>query len=115
MRFGPQGGFFSDGKQAGTRRRFGRLPQEVLTSNIGVVLDLSAGGMRVLARRLPAQRVAITLRGYSLPGPLIAEAQWSRRIGMFRHEIGLRFPDPPANVTQVLTQIAATHRLRRVM
>jgi hypothetical protein len=115
MRFDPQAGLTSDKRPGRSKRRFGRLPQETLMSNIGAVLDLSAGGMRIVCRRLPPARIAITLKGYTLPGPLVAEISWSRRVGLFRQEVGLRFEDVSPEVTQMLTTIAGTHRLRRVM
>lgn len=116
MRFDPQAGHvWNRPKSWDTRRRFGRLPQETLMSNIGLVLDLSAGGMRVLCRRTPPERIRISLRGHNLPGPLNGVITWSRRVGLFRHEVGVRFEDISSETKQALADISAVHRLRRVL
>lgn len=102
-------------RKGGSRRRFGRLPQELLQSNLGVVIDISAGGMRVLSRAKPNQRIQITLKGVRLPGPLIAHVTWTRRAGLFMREIGLCFENITPEMSQVLTHIASVHRFRRAM
>lgn len=93
-------------------RRTGRLSQHTLSCNLGRVLDISAGGMRVLARRVPRGFVDVNLVGHPLPGPLKAVRQWSRRVGWFRHEIGLKFDAVSPDVAQRLSNIACSCRLR---
>jgi hypothetical protein len=98
-----------------SRRRSGRLPQEALMSNLGLVLDLSGGGMCVLTRSPPKGVVQVTLEGHPLPGPLYATVTWSKRVGLFMRELGLRFESVTPETSQVLTQIASMHRYRRVI
>jgi hypothetical protein len=98
-----------------TRRKFGRLPQDTLKSNLGAVLDISAGGMRVLCHRVPRGQVEIYLLDNQLPGRLMAEVSWSKRVGLFKFEVGLRFENLTPSMSQCLTSIAAANRQRRVM
>jgi hypothetical protein len=98
-----------------SRRRFGRLPQESLQCNLGLVIDISAGGMRVLTRSKPRNNIHITLHGYPLPGPLVANVTWVKRAGLFMREIGLCFEGVTPEMAQVLTGIASIHRFRRVI
>lgn len=99
-----------------SRRRFGRIRQESLTCNLGVVHDLSAGGMRVCGRRSPAWDVIVQIRfdGFQLPGPLCATMTWSRRVGLFKHEFGVRFEDPDPEVLRCLTMIAGCGGVARL-
>jgi hypothetical protein len=103
------------GGPKGSRRRSGRLPQESLQCNLGTVLDISAGGMRVLTRAKPSGRLNVVLQGYPLPEPLAAEVAWTKRSGLFMREVGLCFHDVSPQMAQFLTRIAMMHRFRRVI
>jgi hypothetical protein len=106
-----------DGQDSGgSRRRSGRLPQESLVCNLGVVLDLSAGGMKVLCRSAPGKGVnAITIDSCTLPGPLLARITWSKRSGLFSREIGMHFENVTPEMAAALTRIAMVHRYRRAI
>jgi hypothetical protein len=93
-------------------RRTGRLCQHTLSCNLGRVLDISAGGMRIITRKVPRGFVDVHLVGHPLPGSLKAVRQWSRRLGWFRHEVGLRFETVTPDVAQRLSAIACSCRLR---
>lgn len=114
MRFNPQAGI-AKLVSLRTRRRSGRLPLEMLTCNIGEVVDISIGGMRVHCWRLPPERIRIKLNGYELPAPLNAQRAWSRRIGFFRQEVGMHFVDVAPELAEQLSLIASRHRLRRAV
>ena len=114
MRFDPQAGVNKSDSEK-SRRRHGRLPQETLLSNVGEIVDLSAGGFKVICRRIPEKQISVLIEGYKLPGTLIAEVAWSKRIGMFKHEVGLRFVGMTPEVAQALTSIAAVNRFRRAI
>src|SRR5688572_18131140 len=114
MRFDPQAGIVQP-KNSGTRRRHGRLPQETLTSNVGEVLDISAGGMRVMTTAAPKGSTKVFIKGYTLPGLLLAQVAWSKKHGFRKREVGYRFVDVSAKMAQALTAIAATNRFRRAM
>lgn len=94
------------------RRIPGRLPQEQLVCNIGPVLDLSPGGMRVLSTRPRLGSLEIGLRGGEVSLNLDAKVAWSRRLGFRRHEIGLTFVDVDAEVAGILSRISTDHRAR---
>lgn len=105
---GPQGG-------GASRRRTGRLPQEALVCNLGLILDISVGGMRVMSRTPHSGVVNVKFRDYPTPEPLLATVTWSKRAGIFMREMGLRFENVSPQMSSVLTQIASAHRFRRAM
>ena len=89
------------------RRRFGRLRSEgTLHCNLGRVLDLSRGGVRVLCgRRLKGNRLAqlsIDDRGLELQAKVI----WCERVGFGQHVAGLEFPDTTPELAHQLTAFA---------
>ena len=97
------------------RRIPGRVPQERLVCDLGPVLDLSAGGMRVLGTRRRQGNLELTLWGGDLKLALQARVAWSRRLGFRRHEIGLTLLEVDETVTELLSRISADHRARRVI
>jgi hypothetical protein len=107
----------SSGPEVGQsiRRRFGRLPLETLECNLGTILDLSAGGMRVQCRRIPKLMTPVQIEGFPMPQPLHAKVTWARRVGLFRHEVGLQFVDVTPQLASILARVAGCNRLRRVM
>jgi len=94
------------------RRIPGRLPQEQLVSSLGPVLDLSAGGMRVLSTRPLLGMRDIGLRGGDFSVKLSTKVAWSRRLGFRRHEIGLTFLDVDEELASMLSRISSDHRAR---
>ena len=118
MRLVPEPGQPDSGEsedQQSIRRRFGRLPLETLECNLGTILDLSAGGMRVMCRRVPKITTPVFIAGFPMPQSLKAKVTWTRRVGLFRHEVGLQFVDVTPQVAAVLAKVAGFNRLRRVM
>jgi len=100
-----------NGNACDERRRTGRIEQEHLTSNLGPVLDLSRGGMRVLATRKHHGEVMVRLDSpvgrLQLPGRVM----WNRRLGWRRVEIGVQFTDFQPHTARHLQHIAASHTL----
>jgi hypothetical protein len=98
------------------RRRSGRVRQQSLRSNLGQVLDVSATGMRT--SKCWGMRVGtmvdVTIRRHALNGALRGRIMWSRRTGLFRHEIGVEFVEPDPNVVHRLATIAGCAGLRRI-
>ncbi len=89
------------------RRKFGRLWSEgALRCNLGRVLDLSRGGVRVLSRRqLNGERVAKLStgdQGLQVPAKVI----WCERIGFGQHITGLEFPTTTPELAHQLTAFA---------
>lgn len=94
------------------RRIPGRLPQEQLICDLGPVLDLSPGGMRVLATRPRLGSMDVGLRGGDVSLSLRVKVAWSRRLGFRRHEIGLTFIDVDDELSTILARISGDHRAR---
>lgn len=84
---------------------------ESLWSDRGEVLDLSRGGMRLIANR--KLKGEITIRLYSFQGTInvTGSVVRTRRIGFRRHEIGVSFEALPASLQQTLVSIACAHGL----
>ena len=98
------------------RRIPGRLPQEMLVSNLGPVLDLSTGGMRILATRHPSQaELDISLHGGDVRLRLDAKVAWVRRLGFRRLEIGLTFLNVDDHMANLLAKISTEHRTRQAV
>ncbi len=96
-------------------RTEGRLPQELLRSNLGPVLDLSLGGMRVRCARAPKGELDVDLMGLQEPFRLRAEVMWTQRQGLRKYEVGLKFVDISPEVARQLTEVSLNHSLRRVL
>ncbi len=73
------------------RRKFGRFGRPALECDLGKVLDLAAGGVRIICRRRLSRRVRVRL--WSDLGEIATEAEvcWTKRRGFRKHEVGLRF------------------------
>ncbi len=89
------------------RRKSGRLKSEgTLGCNLGTVLDLSRGGVRILSsRRLKGERVAELSRddqGLQVPAKVI----WCERVGFWQHITGLEFPTATPELAHQLTAFA---------
>jgi len=114
MRFDPQAGISRLVKAAPARRKQGRLEQESLVSSLGKVLDLSAGGMRVLTRKSPKDVINIELRGLGDNITLAVQVVWSKKIGLMKYEVGLVFLDVSPENAKKLTNLAMNNRQRNV-
>jgi len=90
------------------RRLPGRVPQEMLVCDLGPVLDLSSGGMRVLGTRRRQGELDLTLWGEDLKLALRARVAWSRRLGFRRHEIGLALLEVDETVAELLSRVSRT-------
>ncbi|MCH8164094.1 MAG: PilZ domain-containing protein [Planctomycetes bacterium] len=100
-------------KLGDARRAYGRLRQEALDCNLGAVLDLSLGGMRVQCNRPPKGEVDVELVGSEVKLRLRAQVVWTRRVGFRKYEVGLNFLRLPAETSKQLTRISLNHRVRR--
>ncbi len=89
------------------RRRFGRFRGTRLGCNIGRVIDLSGGGLRVRrATRISSQmdvKLWTAKRQITVP----AKVAWVRRIGFRKYEIGLEFRDLTPETQKDLSTFAA--------
>lgn len=97
------------------RRTTGRLPQDSLDCDLGPVLDLSSGGMRVLCKRPQQGSLEVSLRASQYSMTLFGQVAWSKRLGFRRHEIGIQFVDVDDDTAHVLSRISASYRMRRAL
>ncbi|MHC5002784.1 MAG: STAS domain-containing protein [Planctomycetota bacterium] len=84
------------------RRATPRVTPQFLRSDLGEILDLSISGVRVRSRRRLTGRQPVRLWRDGVDLDLNGEVMWSRRLGLFAHEIGLRFIEPAASALEVL-------------
>lgn len=90
------------------RRRHGRLRAgETLSSNVGTVRDLSAGGMKVISRRKLKGQFEVALWDIHRGVRVAAEVVWTKRLGFRRHESGLRFLNVTPEIARELTALGA--------
>ena len=92
---------------ADDRRKSGRLRSEgMLGCNLGTVLDLSRGGVRVLSsRRLkgePVAKLSTLDEGLQVPAKVI----WCQRVGFGQHISGLEFSTATPELSHQLTAFA---------
>ncbi len=115
MQFNPQTSLTRFiGRREG-RRVPGRVPQESLQCDLGPVLDMSSGGMRVLCTRPYEGEVQIHVEGYDVVLTIQARVAWIQKLGFRRFEIGLAFLDIDEDMAQMLTRISTIHRERRAI
>lgn len=91
------------------RRRHGRVHCQHIGCSLGPVLDLSASGMRVFTLLKPPKvstNVVVILQSLDGPMDLTCTVAWTRRVGIFKHEVGLEFVDLPLHVQKALAGIA---------
>jgi K+-sensing histidine kinase KdpD len=92
----------------------GRILQQMLQSNLGPVIDLSAGGARILTRRVPKRAVDLWLFENDGSLQLKAKAVWSKPAGNQTHEVGLRFVKLNDDTARAVRKIANQHGLLKV-
>ncbi len=115
MQFNPQTNLTRFiGRREG-RRVPGRLPQESLQCDLGPVLDMSSGGMRVLCTRPYQGELQVHLEGYDVVLSVRARVAWVQKLGFRRFEIGFAFLDIDEDVALMLTRISTIHRERRAI
>ena len=92
------------------RRSSGRQRLEALTSSLGPVLDLSAGGMRVLSKKHREGELEVTLTSFGKKFRVLAKVAWSRRVAFRRHVVGLSFMNVSAENVKILNNLSCDHR-----
>ena len=92
-------------------RSAGRVHAGQLKCNLGRVLDLSSGGVRLLSRRKLRGWHEITLADRDGGVRIEAEVRWSRRHGLWKHEIGLQFLNVPSDIAVQLTTLVSKNQI----
>lgn len=86
-----------------------------IACNLGRVVDLSAGGVRIERARPLADRVQLRL-GDDLGGiECEAKVARCRKLGFFRWEVGLQLPPLDDRDRATLTRLCTAYRDRRTM
>ncbi len=97
------------------RRTPARLQQEDLLSDLGPILDLSVGGMRVLCKRSREGSLKVRLWAYQFTMNLDGQVVWTKHLGFRRHEIGVEFLNVDDDTAKILARVSAIHRMRRAI
>lgn len=98
------------------QRRTRRLAQEMLECNLGEVMDLSLGGMRVrtTGHHAPTEGAEVDVRFDAAEPPLSLRGAVVRstKLGPRRIELGVRFVNVTPDVQRQLTRLSMAHRKR---
>ena len=89
------------------RRRFGRFKGTRLGCNIGRVIDLSGGGLRIRCSTRLSSQMDVKLWTAKRQITVLAKVAWVRRIGFRKYEIGLEFRDMTPETRKDLSTFAA--------
>ncbi len=114
MFFEPQRGLKRE-TNLSDRRTPARLPQESLVCDLGPLLDLSIGGMRVLCKRRREGSLKVRLWAFQFSMNLDGQVVWTKHLGFRRHEIGVQFLNVDDDTAKILSRISAIHRMRRAI
>ncbi len=115
MRFDPMATMMRVIGRRDGRRLAGRLAQEGLECNLGPVLDLSSGGLRILSKRPRDGELTVHLDGFDLTLKLQAKVVWTTRHGFRRHEMGLELLHVVDEMGLILSRISRQHRSQRAI
>lgn len=89
-------------------RRYGRLKEPGLTCSAGSVIDLSAGGVRILSKRSLKGRLNIFFDIGEGPNLGVrTRIAWCRKIGFRSYLVGLQFEDLPLSAAKRLLRQGA--------
>lgn len=99
-----------DNGPATTPRKNGRIRCQWTHCNLGDVLDIGAGGMRVRCRRrliAPVNgQLSVIVEGLDGQFAVSARIAWKRRVGLFGWEIGLQLIEVSNGSRTKLAQMA---------
>ena len=92
------------------QRRHGRLRMQDIECSLGIVMDLSASGMRIRTRlRVPEAGRVFTVTLASLDGPVLVgcRVRWWRKAGVLTKELGIEFVEPTPEIAAELGRLAS--------
>ncbi len=93
-------------RQACEKRRWGRIRTSVLPCNLGRVLDISAGGLRVISRKPLEGTVEVLLGEPQHRVALQAKVAWQRQVSRREFESGLYFGEIAPDVRARLMKLS---------
>ncbi|MCP3904393.1 MAG: PilZ domain-containing protein [Planctomycetes bacterium] len=115
MQFDPRANVTNLTDSSNGRRRFGRVPLEAVQSDLGKVLELSANGMRVKARKLPKGTFTVRIYGLGMELEVKGHVVWQRRSGVMSRIAGVEFLEVSPTVSRQLTTLGMNNRDQRTM
>ena len=84
-----------------------RLPVEFLKCNLGDIVELGGGGLRIFSTKTQKKRVvSVTFENMNIK----AEVMWSKKISARKHDVGLDFLDVTPEQRSKILRIAMDHR-----
>lgn len=84
-----------------------RLPVEFLKCNLGDIVELGGGGLRIFSTKTQKKRVvSVTFEDMNIK----AEVMWSKKISARKHDVGLDFLDVTPEQRSQILRIAMDHR-----
>jgi len=88
-----------------------RMPQELLTCNLGEVMELGGDSMRVMCAKPPKQEeLTINFGDVEPEMQLRATVAWCKKISGRKHDVGLKFVDVTVANQRRIMNIAMQHR-----
>jgi hypothetical protein len=114
MQFNPKSsdGHSPKARDPGRKRVHGRLLQQDLQSNLGTVLDVSAGGLRILSDRPLIGEVTVELPVDEPRVQIAARVIWTKEGAHEAWEVGLQFIGMTPEVSRELAGMATEYGLR---
>lgn len=114
MQIDPQAGV-TDLNDKHDVRRQGRLGQEAVVCDLGVVLDLSTAGMRLRCSKIPKDEFTTKLIGLGSEVTVKGRVVWNKRAGLFKKLCGIEFVDLTDQDRDKITRMGMTNRKRRTI
>lgn len=93
-----------------SQRQFGRVNCEAVNSNIGPVVDASAGGMRILFmgrnRIKVGMELDLSIAAFGEPFTVPVKIVWIKKRSLFKREIGVQFVEVTPELKRALNAMA---------
>jgi hypothetical protein len=114
MQFNPKAGhiFDDDAYSSRSRRHHGRLLQQNLDCSLGQVIDVSAGGMRVISSQVASGDVRVEIPAREPRIRIPARIIWTKDMGRGQWEVGLQFVGMTPEISKQLSALALSYGLR---
>lgn len=95
------------------RRRSGRRKSTAVGCNLGTVVDLSSGGMRIRCRRLMHDVHPVELWTERTRVRVRAKVCWAKKIAFRKYELGFQFVDLTPQMSAELVNLSLEQRAGR--
>ena len=97
--------------EPGVSRQMPRMPQEMLTCNLGDVVELGADSIRVFCSKPPKRNpVVVKLDHDDFDVEIQAELIWAKKLARGKHDVGLKFIGLTLPQQKKILGVAMQHR-----